>query len=230
MRLARFGFHTDIIASTTYEEAPAKPGPWIRQRTRWFKGWIQTWLVHMRKPRHLLHELGLSGFVVFQLMVGGNVLAALVHPLFAAGLVYSIANGNEIWHSDSAHIAILGALYGTTAIVGYLSSAFLGLLGLIRRGLLSEAWVLILTPLHWLLLSWAAWRALYQFVVAPYSWEKTEHGLAKTSHSATEMAQALLDLDRELRDLGDNGGLSAIGETTPDWLAQRGRQPFHTAV
>ena len=77
-----------------------------------------------------------------------------------------------------------GALYGTTVVIGYLTSAFLGWLGLLRRGLLSTAWVLLLTPVHWLLLSLAAWRALYQLVVAPYAWEKTEHGLAKSSRRA----------------------------------------------
>ena len=41
MRLARFGYRADIIDSTTYEEAPANAGPWLRQRTRWFKGWMQ---------------------------------------------------------------------------------------------------------------------------------------------------------------------------------------------
>jgi cellulose synthase/poly-beta-1,6-N-acetylglucosamine synthase-like glycosyltransferase len=224
IRLARFGYRADIIASTTYEEAPARAGPWIRQRTRWFKGWIQTWLVHMRQPRQLLRDLGLPGFLVFQLMVGGNVLAALVHPFFLAGLIYSIASGHEIWRGDNATVAILGALYGSTAVIGYLSSAFLGWLGLMRRGLSGAAWGLTLTPLHWLLLSWAAWRALYQFAVAPYAWEKTEHGLAKTSHRAGKMTRALIDLERELRDLKDSGGLPTIGEAAPVWLTRRGRQ------
>ena len=79
MRLARFGYRTAVIASTTYEEAPARFGPWLRQRTRWFKGWMQTWLVHMRSPLRLARELGLPGFAVFQLLVGGTVLAALIH-------------------------------------------------------------------------------------------------------------------------------------------------------
>jgi cellulose synthase/poly-beta-1,6-N-acetylglucosamine synthase-like glycosyltransferase len=230
IRLARFGYRADIIASTTYEEAPAHIGPWIRQRTRWFKGWIQTWFVHMRQPRHLLRKLGLPGFLAFQLMVGGSALAALVHPLFVAGLIYSIASGDEIWRGDNAAVAILGALYGTTAIIGYLSSAFLGWLGLIRRGLPGAAWVLILTPLHWLLLSFAAWRAVYQFAVAPYAWEKTAHGLAKTSHRATKMTRALIDLERELRDLKDSGRLPVIGDAAPDWLARRGRRRSHMAA
>ncbi|MBI3702856.1 MAG: glycosyltransferase, partial [Rhizobiales bacterium] len=72
MRLARFGYRSGVIDSTTYEEAPARFGPWLRQRTRWFKGWIQTWLVHMRQPRRLLRDLGLPGFLSFQLIVGGN--------------------------------------------------------------------------------------------------------------------------------------------------------------
>jgi glycosyltransferase XagB len=91
MRLARFGYRTTVISSTTYEEAPARLRPWLRQRTRWFKGWIQTWLVHMRAPRKLLRELGLRGFVVFQLLAGGSVLAALVHPLFLIELLWEIA-------------------------------------------------------------------------------------------------------------------------------------------
>ncbi len=222
MRLARFGYRADIIDSTTYEEAPAHVSPWIRQRTRWFKGWMQTWTVHMRQPRRLLRELGLPGFLAFQLMVGGSVLAALVHPLFVAGLIYSVASGGKTWHGNNA--VILGALYGATAIIGYLSSGFLGWLGLIRRGLPGAAWVLALTPLYWLLLSFAAWRALVQFAVAPHTWEKTEHGLAKTSHRANKMTRALLNLERELRGLKDSGRLPIIGEPTPDWLTRRGRR------
>jgi hypothetical protein len=115
------------------------------------------------------------------IMVGGNALAALVHPLFVAGLICDIANGAELWRNGTAVVTLDSAIYGASAIIGYLSSAFLGWLGLMRRGLLTSAWVLILTPAHWLLLSLAAWRALYQLAVAPHTWEKTEHGLAKTS-------------------------------------------------
>ena len=64
--------------------------PWLRQRTRWFKGWMQTWLVHMRSPLRLARELGLPGFAVFQLLVGGTVLAALVHVLFALRLIWML--------------------------------------------------------------------------------------------------------------------------------------------
>lgn len=212
MRLARFGYHADVISSTTYEEAPARVGPWLRQRTRWFKGWTQTWLVHMRQPRRLLHDLGLAGFLAFQLIVGGNVLAALVHPLFLIGLIYSLASDTPIWRADSTAAMILAALFGATIVIGYLTSAFLGWLGLLRRRLLAGAWVLVMTPLHWLLLSLAAWRGLCQLVVSPYTWEKTEHGLAKSSRLAADMTRSLLELERLLIDLAQSSAPPALGE------------------
>lgn len=189
MRLARFGYRAAMIDSTTYEEAPAHFAPWLRQRTRWFKGWMQTWAVHMREPRRLKRELGLAGFLAFQLVIGGSVLAALVHPLFLASLALTTALGHSFWSGDDIEVALV-ALYGGSVLIGYLISALLGWLGLKRRGLLSTAWVLLLTPLNWLLLSLAAWRALYQFAVAPYTWEKTEHGLAKNSRRVENLARA----------------------------------------
>ena len=181
MRLARFDYRTAVIDSTTYEEAPARLGPWIRQRTRWFKGWMQTWAVHMREPVKLARELGFAGFMTFQLVVGGTVLAALVNPIFIALLTYSLAI-DRLW-PNAADVtgAVFAGLWGGALAAGYLASAMLGLVGLARRKLLRHAWVLLLMPLHWMLLSAAAWRALYQLVRDPFRWEKTAHGLARTS-------------------------------------------------
>jgi cellulose synthase/poly-beta-1,6-N-acetylglucosamine synthase-like glycosyltransferase len=200
MRLARFGYRAAMIESTTYEEAPAQLGPWLRQRTRWFKGWMQTWLVHMREPRRLLRDLGWPGFLCFQLIVGGNALAALVHPLFLFGLATVTLTGVPLWTDDTLTGMVLPSIYVSTATLGYLVSAGLGLLGLSRRGLTASAWVLLLTPMHWLLLSVAAWRALYQLIVAPYVWEKTTHGLAKHSRLNEEMTRSVIELEQCLRD------------------------------
>jgi hypothetical protein len=175
---------------------------------------MQTWLVHMRQPFRLVRDLGPPGFLTFQLIVGGNVLAALVHPLFMAGLIYSVASGAPVWRDNSAPVAVLAGVYGVTAIIGYLTSAFLGWLGLSRRGLLSSAWILFLTPVHWLLLSLAAWRALYQLVTAPYTWEKTEHGLAKSSRRAARMTRSLLELERYLTALKDAGESELADDAT----------------
>jgi cellulose synthase/poly-beta-1,6-N-acetylglucosamine synthase-like glycosyltransferase len=217
MRLARFGYRSD----TTYEEAPAHLGPWLRQRTRWFKGWMQTWAVHMRQPSRLLRDLGLPGFLTFQLIVGGNALAALVHPLFTAGLFYSVLGGAPMWRADNAALAVLAGLYASTVVIGYLTSAFLGWLGLLRRGLLDTAWVLVLTPVHWLLLSLAAWRALYQLAAAPYAWEKTEHGLAKSSRRAANMTRSLVELERYLSALKESGDMPTLAPGHPARAADR---------
>jgi cellulose synthase/poly-beta-1,6-N-acetylglucosamine synthase-like glycosyltransferase len=211
IRLARCGYRTDMIASTTHEEAPAHFGPWLRQRTRWFKGWMQTWLVHMRHPIKLYRDLGPAGFLAVQLVAGGNALSALVHPLCLAGLIYAALQRTLMWHNDDLAASILAALYGINIAIGYLTSAFIGWHGLRRRGQTAVARVLFLTPLHWLLLSLAAWRALYQLLFAPYRWEKTEHGLARTSQRSTKLLRALLQLERHLSDLKRSGELPTLG-------------------
>jgi hypothetical protein len=61
------------------------------------------------------------------------------------------------------------------------ANAISNLNGLARRGLTAHAWVIALAPWHWILLSAAAWRSVWQLCRDPYRWEKTEHGLARTS-------------------------------------------------
>jgi hypothetical protein len=161
------------------------------------KGWMQTWCTHMQSPGRLFRDLGPLGFLSFQLIVGGNVLAALVHPLFLAGLVIACLNGTSPW-SDELAAKVATTVYGTMAACGYLVSGVFGWLGLRRRGLSSLAWALALMPLHWLLLSLAAWRALYQLFAAPYKWEKTEHGLAKRVRRNPDSGHILIELERLL--------------------------------
>ncbi len=203
MRLARFGYRSAIVRSSTYEEAPIKCGPWLRQRTRWFKGWMQTWLVHMRSPHRLFADLGLTGFMSFQLVVGGSVLAALIHPLVLAGFLYSYFAGLPFFGNNGPLITTLAWIYGIALAAGYLTSIYLGLRGLKRRGLLRVSGWLMAVPLHWLLLSAAAWRALYQLLRKPQLWEKTEHGLARSSRRRKLASRSALGValggDRKLR-------------------------------
>ncbi|MBX9711584.1 MAG: glycosyl transferase family 2, partial [Xanthobacteraceae bacterium] len=183
-RLARFGHRSAMFASTTYEEAPTRFGAWLRQRSRWMKGWMQTWTVHMRSPRNLWRDAGARGFFTLNIIVGGNVLTALVHPIMLAELLIPSA----MRALDSNVVSFLASnfaeLHVAAIAAGYLSTVVIGLIGLARRRLLREAWILVLTPLYWICLSVAAWRALYQFATDPYRWEKTEHGLARHSRLA----------------------------------------------
>ena len=147
---------------------------------------MQTWLVHMRHPVRIARELGLSGFLAFQLVVGGTVLSALVHPLFIAAAGYLFATDQLFATGGDIFGTVLFWLYVGALVSGYLTSAALGLIGLKRRGLLRHGWVLLLLPLHWLLLSVAAWRALWQLLFNPFHWEKTAHGLARTSRLVSD--------------------------------------------
>lgn len=183
-RLARRGYRAVMFDSTTYEEAPAHTGAWLRQRSRWMKGWMQTWIVHMRSPRRLIKQSGLAGFFTLNLLVGGNVLTALAYPILIAACLLEAG----LAATGSTAVAMFSGpfieLHFTTIAAGYLSTVVVSLMGLARRGLLRHAWVLVLTPLYWAWLSIAAWRALRQLLHDPYHWEKTEHGLARHSRLA----------------------------------------------
>jgi hypothetical protein len=153
---------------------------------------MRTWAVHMRSPPTLLADLGPAGFASFQLVVGGSVLAALIHPLVLAGFVYVIAAGLPFLGTNGPLVTTLAWLYGTTLGAGYLVSIVLGAGGLRRRGLLSSAWYLVWVPVHWMLLSLAAWRALVQLAFDVHGWEKTQHGLARSSRRARHSSRNLL--------------------------------------
>ena len=202
-RFARFKYRSVMFPSTTYEEAPSQFGAWLRQRSRWMKGWMQTWSVHMRSPLQLWRDAGARGFFTLNIIVGGNVLTALAHPVLLGGVALQVIA--PIFDSDapSSLQSKFASLHVATIAAGYLSTVVVGLIGLSRRGLLHEAWVLVLTPIYWIYLSIAAWRALFQLLREPYRWEKTEHGLARSSRIvATRMApKKTADVRAQFRDI-----------------------------
>jgi len=183
-RLARAGYRAMTFASTTFEEAPAQLGGWLRQRSRWMKGWMQTWGVHMRAPRRLWRETGAKGFLSLNLLVGGNILTALATPILLLELAVYFGFRAAADQPIALFTGPLMELHMAAIVAGYASTMAVGLMGLARRRQLRRSWVLLLTPIYWALLSVAAWRALYQFFKEPYRWEKTEHGLAAQRQGA----------------------------------------------
>lgn len=177
-RLARSGYRAVTFASTTYEEAPVRLGGWLRQRSRWMKGWMQTWGVHMRAPTRLWREAGIKGILSLNLLIGGNVLTALATPILLLELVAYFSLRAATDQPTALFTGPLMELHLAAIAAGYASTIGVGLMGLARRRQLHLGWVLALTPIYWALLSVAAWRALYQLLIDPYRWEKTEHGVA----------------------------------------------------
>ncbi|HSI40818.1 MAG TPA: glycosyltransferase [Xanthobacteraceae bacterium] len=182
IRLSRAGWRTAVIASGTREEAPNRFHAWLRQRTRWYKGWLQTVLVHGRHPVALRRALGTGATAGLAVLLGGSLVTPLVHPFFVLALLIDLFAGGGAARTPAA--VLTQALCMTTLIAGYASAALFAAAGMRRRRLGGTLAVLPLIPLYWLMLSLAVWRAVLQLVVDPYRWEKTEHGLARSSRAA----------------------------------------------
>ena len=183
IRLARLGYSTVVLPSTTWEEAPTTLGVWMRQRTRWVKGWMQTWLVHTRDLRALHRELGLKGAIGFHATFGGLVLSALAQPLCFLLLGYQAWTGDLFAPSEHVlEVVVLCIALGNLAI-GYVISMLVGILSVVRRGRIRLALHALALPVYWLLISLAAYRALWQLLRSPFLWEKTPHGRARPRRS-----------------------------------------------
>ncbi len=179
VRLARQGWRVEMLTSRTYEEAPARLRSWLPQRTRWMKGYLQTWFVHMRKPRRLWRELGWRGAIGFHTVIGGVVLAALMQPVFLAGLVAGAMTGGLWVLPDSRLGQAFHVLAVANLVIGYGAAFLLTVVATLKARRFELLMHLPLVPLYWCLISLAAWRALWQLRASPFHWEKTEHGLSR---------------------------------------------------
>jgi cellulose synthase/poly-beta-1,6-N-acetylglucosamine synthase-like glycosyltransferase len=184
MRIYRAGLRAQVLESVTYEEAACQPGNWLRQRTRWLKGWMQTYCVHMRQPGRLLRELGWRGFLVFQGHFAGIVIAALVHPWSYVLIGHELTAGQLLTSPGALLDRPILMIALVNLAVGYAASMLLGYFVLQDRRLRVLAPQILLIPLYWLFISAAAYRALHQLVVAPHYWEKTEHGVTRVNRRA----------------------------------------------
>jgi len=177
LRAAVEGYRVGVIDSDTEEEACAELRPWIRQRTRWIKGYMQTTLVHMRSPRHLVRQVGMVDTLAFLLLIAGTPLTFLLAPIMWAGTV--------AWYGfGEPHLPLLNSgTFWTVAlinlIVGNCVMIALNLIAAMRGHEWRSAPFTLLNPLYWVLHSIAAWRALVQLIRNPFYWEKTPHGLGR---------------------------------------------------
>jgi cellulose synthase/poly-beta-1,6-N-acetylglucosamine synthase-like glycosyltransferase len=186
IRIGQKGYRVGVVDSTTYEEASCRTGQWIGQRSRWIKGYMQTFLVHTRRPLHLIRSVGPLGFLGFVFFVGGTVLAGLLNPVFwvfyAIWLAASAANIDVIFPQSLLMLCLFNLLAGNGAFT------YLIMLAPIRRGWLELIPFSFTLFGYWLLISVAAYKALWQLLRQPFFWEKTQHGLSR--HVPTETSEA----------------------------------------
>lgn len=181
MRLHKDGYKTAMLDSTTLEEANSALPNWLRQRSRWVKGYLQTYLVHMRHPLRLLREIGLKSFLSFQFIIGGTVVF-LLNPIFwtlttvflltQAGLIRDLFPG-FVYYAASFEL-----------FVGNFLFTYLAVAGTMQRRLYALTKYALFSPVYWGLMSIAAYRGFFQLFSRPFYWEKTEHGLDGTRGGA----------------------------------------------
>jgi cellulose synthase/poly-beta-1,6-N-acetylglucosamine synthase-like glycosyltransferase len=194
IRIFKEGYVTAVLDSRTWEEANSKLGNWLRQRSRWIKGYMQTWLVHMRHPVKLYREIGRTGFFGIQAVILGSVLLPLINPWLWFMMIW--------WYATKANwIAELfrGPIYYMALFL-----LFIGNFYFVYSNMIGMDWMIetvekakkkapfsyslvkysLISPVYWMLMSIASYKAFKQLFTKPYHWEKTRHGLNEQEYSA----------------------------------------------
>ena len=190
VRLAQEGYSIGVINSTTFEEANGVLASWIRQRSRWIKGYMQTWLVHMRHPGELWRTVGARGTFSFHFFIGAPPLLMLLNPiLWTIEILFCIFHFTSYgWLFPEP----IGTLATFNLFFANLLLIYFGVVAALKRRYLDLVPAGIMQPFYWILHSIAAYKALWQLLRDPHYWEKTEHGtssitqarLAKASEEA----------------------------------------------
>ncbi|WP_299165761.1 glycosyltransferase family 2 protein [uncultured Tateyamaria sp.] len=177
IRLARNGYRTELIPTATFEEANARARPWVKQRSRWLKGYLITYFVHMRSPRVLLADLGWKRFLGLQAMFLATFSQFAALPLLWSFWLPTFGLPHPVTATLGSSIVWPLAFF---FIATELLNIFIGVLATSdrdRRHLIP--WVLTM-PLYFPLGALASYKALYELVTAPFYWDKTQHGTAQT--------------------------------------------------
>ena len=174
VRLQRFGYGLDVIANPTLEDAPDTLPIWIRQRTRWFKGWMQTLLVHGRNYPETFRNLNFASFAVCQILLIGVIISSMSYIVILY-ILFSIAIKLFNFGSISKFDQLLLIVDSLNVLGGFSAFLYLGwkvLTSSERKGF----WKIVLSmPVYWLMLSISSWRAAWQLYRQPFLWEKTPH-------------------------------------------------------
>jgi cellulose synthase/poly-beta-1,6-N-acetylglucosamine synthase-like glycosyltransferase len=194
IRLAKQGYRTAIIDSVTLEEANSKAMNWYHQRTRWIKGYIQTYWFHMRNLSTRYHTWGVRDVLLFQSIVGGKILAMFINPfMWVLTLSYFIFRAKfgsvveSIYPLPVLYLAVTSLIFGNFLFLYYY------MMGCARRGHWNLIKYALLVPIYWLAMSVAAWKALYEFFVKPHHWAKTQHGLHLGDQTTSSNIDSLFD-------------------------------------
>lgn len=193
IRLVKKGYTTAIVDSQTLEEANSSLRNWFGQRSRWIKGYMQTYLVHTRDLNTFQSKNRNFHLFTFQLVIGGKILSLFINPLmWAITIVYFALRpfvGGFIESFFPAPILYMGVI---SLIVGNFLYLYYYMIACSKHGHDDLIQYIFLVPFYWLTMSIASWIALYQLIVAPHHWSKTKHGLhLNLKHTTKYVAQTV---------------------------------------
>jgi cellulose synthase/poly-beta-1,6-N-acetylglucosamine synthase-like glycosyltransferase len=187
MRLYRMGYRSSTLTLPTHEDAPTEFRVWLAQRTRWYKGWLQTWLVLMRRPLRTASEMGWLSFLVFQLLVGGMLIAALSHPGLIVFLTLLVMSLMQIPSPQPSLFTTMMLVMDIFNILGSYAIFFvLGATPMSKSEKTGVGWKWAMIPVYWMAVSLAAWRAVIELRLKPFHWNKTPHRPSRALAPATE--------------------------------------------
>jgi cellulose synthase/poly-beta-1,6-N-acetylglucosamine synthase-like glycosyltransferase len=186
VRLHLAGWRTEVLDSVTEEEANSDFVNWVKQRSRWYKGYLTTWLVHSRRPQAMLREQGWPAFLGLHLFVGGTPLLAALNPVFwaltASWLLLGASSVSWLLTGPAYYLSLLSWAVGTLAPV------YVAVYAAREHQRPELSLRLLLLPVYWVMMSVAAVKAVIQLVSCPSYWEKTTHGLDRKPEAAARGA------------------------------------------
>ncbi len=175
LRISQYRLKTAVVDSTTYEEATSRVKIWLFQRSRWIKGYFQTYLVHTRNPLKLLQKSPIGALLSLQIIVGAWSLVLLINPIMWAFTVFylifrPIALYQLLFPGPILYMATFCLIFGNFFYI------YVHILGCLRRNEYSLIKWTLFIPIYWSLMSISAYIAFYELIVKPHYWQKTQHG------------------------------------------------------
>lgn len=186
IRMFREHYQIKVLESITWEEANSDFVNWVKQRSRWYKGYLQTFLIHLRSPVGLVRAIGIKGVIHLTAFVGGTPILASLNPVFwIMTILWFVAKPGFVKALFPAPVYYVGLLLWSFGnfLLWYLT--VLTARSTRREGVVLAA---MLVPVYWVMMSVASLKAMWQLIVTPSFWEKTAHGL--TTEERLEESEA----------------------------------------
>ena len=181
-RFAAFGWEFASITPATSEEAVNSWRSWFFQRSRWMKGFMQTFIVHMKSPMTSLDKRGLKRFFTLQLTIGLTLLNALFHLPIIIMIACVIS-----WQILTTGLVYIPIYFMGSLIISYLAGILIGIIGAIRAGKPRLILSALAMPIYWLALCFPAIHALWELGRKPFFWHKTHHSGKSASRKSTAL-------------------------------------------